>query len=287
MLRCKLSKPAYTFTLHYIFALLQQLTLCIKFACMYKTLNIILYRFKKVNTFRFCLLLLFACPSFFVKAGDTTELARLEKPSVALLKYFNDSLDTDVFYWEVQRGKKVKHLPAYSFDGIEIPQSATLQAMQLNGKGLPEIIVQWTFEAHHNYGGQPELGEGGIAGGWSYSFTMVDVWDLDADSILFTAISNYAQENSETEGIRKDSLSENEAEEDTIDLVTRETNCNWEYEVTFNTDRSITLSMPTADAYEVISVNDVEKSRSPIECTPDHLGGTFVLRRGVYVPKQE
>ncbi|MFN8299948.1 MAG: hypothetical protein U0T75_12645 [Chitinophagales bacterium] len=251
---------------------------------MKQTLNGIANRFKLVNRIKL-LLLSFLCLSYAAKAGDTTELARLDKPAVAFITYYDDSLGNDVFYWELKRGKKTKHLPAYNFDGIERAQTATLQAIQLNGKGMPEIIVQWTFEAHHNYGGQPELGEGGIAGGWAYGFTMVDVWDLDADSILFTAITNYAQENSETEGVRKDSLAENDAKEDTIDLVTHQTNCSWQYEVTFNTDRSITLSMPVADGYEIISLNDVEESRTPMECTPDHLGGTFVLRRGVYVPK--
>lgn len=227
--------------------------------------------------------ILLNCCCLLVKAGDTIELARLEKPSVAFITYYDDSLGNDVFYWELKKGKKIKRMPAYNFDGIEKAQTANLQALQLNGKGLPEIVVRWTFEAHHNYGGQPELGEGGIAGGWYYNFEMVDVWDLDADSILFTAITHYAQENSETEGVRKDSLSDDA--EDSIDLVTHETKCGWEYAITFNSDHSIAISDPEMDSYEKISVNDVETSTTPMECAPDHYAGTFVLRHGIYVPK--
>lgn len=243
-----------------------------------------MYRFKNMNGTGFLVIAFFGVLPFFSKAGDTITLARLEKPAVAFVTYYDDSLQTDVFYWELKQGKKVKRLAAYNFDGIEKAQTATLRALQLNGEGLPEIIVVWTFEAHHFYGAPSEIGPGEIGGGWYYNFSMVDVWDLDADSILFTAIQQYAQGNSETQAVLKDSVVD---DRHTLDMVTRETNCRWQYEVTFNKDRSISLSEPVSSGEEIRTVNDIETGRTKNECAPDHSGGTFVLRRGTYVPKAE
>ncbi len=206
-------------------------------------------------------------------AADTTSIARLEKPDVYFLKVIDEQTGNEKYIWSVTKRGRTRYKPAYAINGIEYPQEAILSAQQLNGMGLPEVIVEWHFSAEHNYGGNPL--EGGMAGGWGYSFIQKDIWDLDADSILFSAVVEFKQMSSEVNGVPRDTITD----DDSIAVVEQLRSCEWSYAMVVNADGSITISNLKSKGFEVVTKDDVEQSRGESECTPDKEAGTYVLRK--------
>lgn len=210
-------------------------------------------------------------------AGDTTLIARLEKPDVCFLKVFDEQSGNEKFIWSITKNGKTRYKPAYTIDGIEYPQGAILSAQQLNSKGLPEVIIEWHFSAEHNYGGDPV--EGGTAGGWRYGFIQKDIWDIDADSVLFSAMVDFKQMSSEVNGMPRGTVTDG----DSIAVVEQLRSCVWSYSMVVNEDGSITISNLKSKGHEVVTKDDVEEGRKESECVPDKEEGTYVLRKRRYV----
>ncbi len=211
-------------------------------------------------------------------AGDTTFITRLEKPDVCFLKVFDERTGDEKFIWSITKNGRTRYKPAYTINGIEYPQGATLSAQQLNARGLPEIIIEWHFSAEHNYGGDPL--EGGTAGGWGYGFIQKDIWDLDADSMLFSATVDFMQVSSEINGEPKSASID---EGDSIAVVEQLRSCEWSYNMVVNADGSITINNLTSKGFEVVTKDDIEESRGESECVPDKEEGSYVLRKRKYV----
>lgn len=237
----------------------------------------------KLSLTSFALLatLLYTCHLY---SQDTTVIASLSNPDIALIQYYDAVKSNDVCLWKITGGTKTKFIPAYLLDGIEQPQTATLEARQLNRKGLPEIIVSWTFSYTHSYGGGGSPGT--MGGGWEEDLAVTDIWDIDLDTIIFSATTHSYHGNMENEVVLKDSL-KTEAGEDSLDYVERSEECNWDYTLAINDDNSISITKLSSRSLRTVKVNDIETEHNSNDCPPDHAEGNFVLIKGAYVFRKQ
>lgn len=161
-------------------------------------------------------------------------------------------------------------------DGSASFDSCTIEKAQIDKKGLKEIIVSWTIEMSHSYGG---------TGGFYNKYTMHEIWSLDMRRKIFSAQDHhYNWENTY-------------AEPDTatgMDFMSRTEICSYSYDFNVNNkgqveiknlkkDHSVTYDEENG---QTVSKDESSENACPLTA-PDHEEGVYVLKKGQFILKKD
>jgi hypothetical protein len=214
---------------------------------------------------------------------DTTILGRLADPPVTLGVYYSFSsssgFDSTYFFVSFPRNGHTETEVFAEYHGFERGYDTIhLEARQLDGKGMPEIIASFLATDHGS-------------GSW-WEQKEIHIWNLDTRMEMFSDEFAYDQwyfdinrfrYYPEDSTIAKTPMDSIKTIDDSINGIQESFGCKWSYEIRFDSNGTLTISPFKIDAYPAI---DPTKNLD-WTCSPKHMAGTYVIKNGVYVLKEK
>jgi hypothetical protein len=165
--------------------------------------------------------------------------------------------------------KKDRQCDTLTFaDGSAGITSCTVKTIQIDGKGLKEVVISWTIQMSHSYGGP--------GGGFLNTYTLNEIWDLDRRKKIFSAQSAYYNEET-TVSPGNDSTAGNE----------RTVICSYSYQFTVTANGQVVIGpvkQNSSVTYNEDTTNRIKKEKEACAWPkPDHKAGTYILKNGVFV----
>lgn len=149
--------------------------------------------------------------------------------------------------------KRNNQLDTLSFSDnsyIAFPDTFTLRAIQIDGKGLKEILVTWNLPYIDTIGGKTN----------KVQLTFNEIWDLDTHQKLFSAQSNF-YEHYVSSLLRVDGA----------DTLYEETICAYSYDFIVNNTGQITI-------------RNLKKNFQPANCCRiDNMEGFYIFKNGQFI----
>ncbi len=218
------------------------------------------------------------CISFCLCNGqhytDTTVIGHLDNPPLTIKSWLALNDSTCYLLNFVRKGHNEQLVFVDATGGLDRIPECYLEARQLDGKGLPEIIAI--------------LKAGDIGASVRWQQTIVHIWNLDTRTEMFADIKavdlvNFGKRYPPNlpEGISDDARDSIVAVQDSIDDTNDFTcQCNFNFEMVF--DKHGSFIIPPFEIKSVPMKNDVNW-----DCKPLHKPGTYVIKKGVYVLKNK
>lgn len=145
-----------------------------------------------------------------------------------------------------------------------------IQTVQIDQKGLKEVVLSWSGQVSHSYGGP-------LGGGFDNNFTKHEIWNLNTGKRLFAAQSVYYHEESAGYYSKTDSSV----------LGTRTSTCSYQYAFSVTKEGKVVISDLKEKSFVKYDDETVSKSKEEKnDCSfsrPDHKPGVYVLRGGQLV----
>ncbi len=152
----------------------------------------------------------------------------------------------------------------------DIGDTSFIKTVQIDKKGLKEVVLSWSGQGSHSYGGVP-------GGGFSNKFTKHEIWNLNTGKKLFAAQSVYYNE--EQTGFY--------SETDSSDLRTRKVTCSYHYTFSVTKEGKVVISqlkVKNAVTYDDEKVNRIREEKNACSFSmPDHKPGVYVLKGEQFV----
>jgi hypothetical protein len=151
--------------------------------------------------------------------------------------------------------------------------SCIIKTIQVDRKGLREVMISWTLRLSHSYGGT-------MGGGVTTNLTRNEIWNLETRKRIFAATSNYynwENTNSEIDSIGR--------YEETISI------CSYSYDLNVNDKGEIIVSnLKESNSNETTDYGDngvvisktTKSSDICLDSRPDHQVGTYKFKKGHY-----
>src|ERR1044072_3179641 len=116
-------------------------------------------------------------------AGFLTEIGRSTDGLVkACLLVNKNGYGTELLIYK--NGKNWDTLSIVREGDSDIGDTCFIQTVQIDKKGLKEVVLSWSGQGSHSYGGP-------TGGGFSNKFTKHEIWNLNTGKKLFAAQSLY------------------------------------------------------------------------------------------------
>lgn len=153
-------------------------------------------------------------------------------------------------------------------DGSASISACTIRAIQIDGKGLDEVVISWTNEMSHSYGGYP-------GGGFFNKYTIHEIWNPDTRKKIFSSQSDYY--NQEINGVPvNDSVA-----------ITQTVTCSYSYKFAVTAKGQVLISNVKKNnsvRYDDDTTNKIKKERNACSSIkPDHKEGVYILKDGAFV----
>ena len=149
-----------------------------------------------------------------------------------------------------------------------IQDTCTIRTIQIDRKGLKEVIITWSLHMSHSYGG--------LGGGFENSYTMNEIWNLDTREKIFSAQNAYY--NFETTVY---------AENDSADQIIRTVICSYSYDFAVTDNGQIVISNMKEDnsvTYGDDPHNKIKKEKDACSFSPpDHEEGVYIYKEGEFI----
>lgn len=169
-----------------------------------------------------------------------------------------------------KKGKNWDTLSIARDGDSDMGDTCFLQTVQIDQKGLQEVVLSWTGGGSHSYGGP-------TGGGFVNKFTKHEIWNLDTGKKLFEAQSMYCNE--ESVGIN--------SETDPSILRTRTETCSYWYTFSVTPTGKIMIrdyKEKNSVTYDDETVNRIKEEKNACSFPmPDHKPGVYVFRGGKFV----
>lgn len=163
-----------------------------------------------------------------------------------------------------RNGKKWDTLSIAREGDSDIGDTCFIQTVQIDQKGLKEVVLNWSGEGSHSYGGP-------TGGGFFNKFTKHEIWNLDTRKQLFAAQSEYYQEESIGYYSKPDSV-----------LQTQTVICSYQYAFSVTKEGKVRISN-LKEHNAVTDDNGVSKKSDCSFSKPDHTPGVYVLKNGQFI----
>lgn len=145
-----------------------------------------------------------------------------------------------------------------------------IQTCQIDQKGLKEVVLSWSGQVSHSYGGS-------TGGGFLNKFTKHEIWNLNTGKKLFAVQSEYYQE--ENMGYY--------GEADSSVLRSRTVTCSYQYTFSVTKEGKVRISHlveNNAVTYDDETVNRIKEEKSVCSfLKPDHKPGVYVFKNGQFI----
>ena len=152
----------------------------------------------------------------------------------------------------------------------DIGDTCFIQTVQIDQKGLKEVVLSWSGQGAHSYGGDP-------GGGFSNKFTKHEIWNLNSGKKLFEAQSVYY--NQESTGYY--------SKTDSSVLRTRTVTCSYQYTFSVTKEGRVVISdlkKNNSVTYDDETVNRIKEEKNACSFPmPDHKPGVYIFRSGQFV----
>lgn len=152
----------------------------------------------------------------------------------------------------------------------DIGDTCFIQTVQIDQKGLKEVVFSWSGESSHSYGGLP-------GGGFFNKFTKHEIWNLNTGKKLFAAQSVYY--NQELMGYYN--------ETDSSDLRNQTITCSYQYTFSVTKEGKVVIShlkVKNSVTYDDEAVNRIKEEKNACSFPmPDHKPGVYVFKGGQFV----
>jgi len=135
----------------------------------------------------------------------------------------------------------------------DIGDTCVIQTVQMDQKGLKEVVLSWSGKSSHSYGGHP-------GGGFSNEFTKHEIWNLNTGKKLFAAQSVYYNQESIGYYNKKDSSV----------LRTRTKICSYQYTFSVTKEGKVVISQ-------------LKEKNACSFLKPDHKPGVYVFKGGQFI----
>lgn len=152
----------------------------------------------------------------------------------------------------------------------DIGDTCFIQTVQIDQKGLNEVVLSWSGQASHSYGGSP-------GGGFINKFTKHEIWNLNTGKKVFAAQSVYY--NQESVGYY--------SETDSSVLRTQTQTCSYQYTFSVTKEGKVIinhLEEKNSVTYDDETLNRAKEEKNDCSFSmPDHKPGIYVFRVGQFV----
>lgn len=151
----------------------------------------------------------------------------------------------------------------------DIGDTCFVQTVQIDKKGLKEVVISWSGEGSHSYGGNP-------GGGFFTKFTKHEIWNLNTGKKLFAAQSIYY--NQENMGYY--------SETDSSVVRTRTQTCSYQYTFSVTKEGKVVISHlkeKNSVTHDDETVNRIKEEKNACSFPPDHKPGVYLFRGGQFV----
>jgi hypothetical protein len=146
----------------------------------------------------------------------------------------------------------------------DIGDTCFIQTVQIDQKGFKEVVVSWSGEGSHSYGGS-------TGGGFSNKFTKHEIWNLNTGKKLFAAQSEYYQEESIGYYIKPDSV-----------LQTQTVICSYQY--AFSVTKEGKIKIGNLEEHNAVTDDNGTVNKNACSFSrPDHTPGVYVFRNGQFI----
>lgn len=145
-----------------------------------------------------------------------------------------------------------------------------IQTTQIDQKGLKEVVLSWSGQLSHSYGGP-------LGGGFDHKCTKHEIWNLNTGKKLFAAQSAYYHEESTGYYSKTDSSV----------LGTRTATCSYQYAFSVTKEGKIVISdlkEKNSVRYEDETIDGIKEEKNDCSSSrPDHRPGVYLFRSGKFV----
>jgi hypothetical protein len=152
----------------------------------------------------------------------------------------------------------------------DIGDTCFIQTVQIDKKGLKEVVLSWSAKLSHSYGGEP-------GGSFSSNCTKHEIWNLNTGKKLFAAMSVYYNEEVLGEYSKKDSSV----------LIDRTQICSYSYTFSVTKEGKVVISnlhKKNSVTYNDETVNRTHKEKNTCAFPmPDHKPGVYILKGEQFV----
>jgi hypothetical protein len=152
----------------------------------------------------------------------------------------------------------------------DIGDTCFIQTVQIDQKGLKEVVFSWSGQGSHSYGGF-------AGGGFVNEFTKHEIWNLNTGKKLFEARSVYY--NQEQTGVQ--------SKTDSSVLRTRTETCSYRYTFSVTKEGKVVISQykeKNSVTYDDETDNKIKKEKNACAFPmPDHKPGVYVFKGGQFV----
>jgi hypothetical protein len=205
-------------------------------------------------------------PGFLTEIGCSTD--GLVKACVLVDKNGNGK---ELFIYK--NGKTWDTLSIAREGDSDIGDTCVIQTVQIDQKGLKEVVLSWSGQGSHSYGGFP-------GGGFFNEFTKHEIWNLNTGKKLFAAQSVYY--NQEKMGYYN--------ERDSSVLRTRTETCSYQYTFSVTKEGKVIISHlkeKNSVTYDDETVNRIKEEKNACSFQmPDHKPGIYVFKGGQFISLQ-
>ncbi|OQP56759.1 hypothetical protein [Niastella populi] len=196
--------------------------------------------------------------------GFLTQIGRSTDGSVRVCLLVDNNGDgKELFIY--RNGKSWDTLSIAREGDSYIGDTCFIQTVQIDKKGLKEVVLSWSTQFSHSYGGSP-------GGSFSNKFTKHEIWNLNTGKKLFAAQSVYYNE--EHTGFYSGTYSS--------DLRTRKVTCSYRYTFSVTNEGKVVISrlqVNNSVMYDNETVNRIKEEKNACSFSmPDHQPGIYVLR---------
>ena len=194
----------------------------------------------------------------FQAIGQINNLNRsivLEHTSDSTVKIISDPKESEgkKYYLTYQNGLQYDTL---FFSYIYYCDSCRVKAIQIDNKGLKEVIITWYWES-------PLIDYSGNVINWSSNIivTANEIWNLDTKQNIFSAISRYS-------------------------LIKTTTYCNWQYSEICSYNYDFMIDDKGQVNIKNIKTNNLSDKPIFNLVKPDHQEGLYVFKNERYILQQ-